>query len=195
MLDCKKELSINFKRNLFVQLQQDVLGLTEEDLIFLVLPETIIQTELVPLPGVSSCINIELKRFGKRNLLYSFIHKSFSVYIFNKHREEVWIYKFICLCAIALHKMRIERCSIFHESTFSRIKKEHHETLKNNAHSAFNSHDMMLLELETHQNNVNTMTSELLRAFRHKFYVLTQDYASSSRLKDRTLNAATYFLP
>ena len=40
---------MNFKRDLFAHLQQDMLGLIEEDLTPLMILETLIQTEHVPL--------------------------------------------------------------------------------------------------------------------------------------------------
>ena len=44
------EVFMNFKRDLFVQLQQDVLKLIEEDLTPLMLLETMFKTKFVPLP-------------------------------------------------------------------------------------------------------------------------------------------------
>ena len=157
--------------------------------------ETMIQTEFVPLLGCPSCINIELKRFGRRNLWHDSFLKSFSTWVFNKYREEYWISTCSSLCLVSSHKTWIERCSMFHESTFSRIIIEDHETLKNNVHSVLNSLDMLPPYLETHRNNVNTIPSELLRVYSFKCYALKQDQIYSSRLTDHTFNTTTHFWP
>ena len=39
------------------------------------------------------------------------------------------------------------------------------------------------------------MTSEILKAFLHKFYAIAQDEVSSDKLKNHALNATTNFLP
>ena len=69
---------MSFKRNLFVELQQDVLSLTSEDLNPLMLLEIMFQAEFSPLPGVSSSINIGLEIFGRRNLWHGSFPKYFS---------------------------------------------------------------------------------------------------------------------
>ena len=59
---------MNLKRDTFSKFQQDVLGLTEEDLNPLILMETMIQIDHVPLPDAPMNVNADLKRFGRRNL-------------------------------------------------------------------------------------------------------------------------------
>ena len=59
---------MNCKRELFAQLQQDVLELTEADLTPLLLIETMIQIEHVPILEVPVHVNVDFQRFGRRNL-------------------------------------------------------------------------------------------------------------------------------
>ena len=129
-IDCEYELFMNFKRDLFIQLQQDELKLIEEDLIPLMLLETMFQTKFVPLPEVPSQINVHLENFGRRNLWHGMFPKSFSDWIFKKHREEAWISKYSYICVLTLHQMWIEGCSLCHERNFSRIRIEYQETLQ-----------------------------------------------------------------
>ena len=51
---------MNYKRELFSQLQQDVLRLTETDLTFLLIPENTIQIECVPIPELTVHVNADL---------------------------------------------------------------------------------------------------------------------------------------
>ena len=131
------------------------------------------QLEFTPLLDVPSNINNDLKRFGRRNLWHGLFPKSFCTWVFNKHRKESWISKFSALCILALHKMWIERCSICHESTSSRIRIEDHETLQTNVENIFDTHETLPPELEIHRGKVESMTSELLRAFLYECYALT----------------------
>ena len=59
---------MNYKRELFSQLQQYVLKLTEACLTQSILLETMIQIEHVALVDVSTITNADLQRFGRRNL-------------------------------------------------------------------------------------------------------------------------------
>ena len=59
---------MNCKRELFAQLQQDVLELTEADLTPLLLIETMIQIENVPTLEVPVHVNADFQRCGRRNL-------------------------------------------------------------------------------------------------------------------------------
>ena len=88
------------------------------------------QEEFVPLPRVPSHINIDLERFGRKNFWHGSFHNFFSIWIFNKYREEAWIGKFITLFVLELYQMKIERFSTCHESTSSRIRVEDYETLQ-----------------------------------------------------------------
>ena len=54
---------------------------------------------------------------------------------------------------------------------------------------------MLPQELEMHRGNVDTMSSDLLRAFSYEGYSHTQDCMPSLRLKNHTLNNATQFRP
>ena len=60
VLDCKQELFLDFKRDLDVKLQQDALNLTEDDLTPLLLLESLVQSEFIPLPGVPCFVNEDL---------------------------------------------------------------------------------------------------------------------------------------
>ena len=64
----KQELFKNFKREIFAQSQQDRLRLIEAFLTPLLLLETMIQIERVPLLEVTVCVNADLQRFGRRKL-------------------------------------------------------------------------------------------------------------------------------
>lgn len=46
-----------------------------------------------------------------------------------------------------------------------------------------------------HRGNVDTFSSDLLRAFIYEIYAHAQDYTSSLRLTDHTLNTTTHFRP
>ena len=105
LIYCQRESFMNFKRNLFVHIQQDLLSLKDEYLNPLLFLETIFQAEYSPLPGVPSRININLERFGRRNLWHGVLPKSFSTWAFNKHREESCIRKYRTLCMSELHQM------------------------------------------------------------------------------------------
>ena len=50
-------------------------------------------------------------------------------------------------------------------------------------------------ELETHREEVDLMSSELLRTFLHEFYAITHYKSSSTQLTNHTLNAATHHRP
>ena len=84
---------------------------------------------------------------------------------------------------------------MIHESTFSTIRIEDHETLQHNLREVFDFHDMLSTSLETHHDNVDAMTSEIFRDFSCEFYAITQDGDSSDKLTNHTLNATTNFLP
>ena len=59
----------------------------------------------------------------------------------------------------------------------------------------FNSNGTLPQELEIHRGKVDVTTSELLRDFLYERHAHTQDYLSSSRLLDHTLNTNTHFRP
>ena len=64
--------------------------------------------------------------------LHGFFPKSLSTWIFKKHRKDAWLVKFSVRCVTMLHKMRLERCAICHESTNNLIRVEDYNTLKSN---------------------------------------------------------------
>ena len=92
----------------------------------LLLLENIIQINYVPLPDVLVQINLDPQMFGKRNMWHSVFPNLFGKWVFNKHREDDWVFKHSNSCIVALPKMWIERCSMFHEITFSTIRIEDH---------------------------------------------------------------------
>ena len=67
-----------------------MLRLTEEDLIPLLLLETLFRAEHIPLTRVPTIINNDLRMFDRRNLWCGFLSFSFSTNGFNKHKEEVY---------------------------------------------------------------------------------------------------------
>ena len=121
--------------------------------------------------------------------------KSFSDWIFNKHRVQAWISKCSSLRAFTLHEMQIERFSKCRESIFSGIQIEDHETLQQNVESIFTSNKILPQELKMHRVNVDDMSSDLLTAFLCERYAHSQDFTSSLRLTNHTLNTTTHFLP
>ena len=59
---------MDFKRDLFVQIEQDFLKLTEDDLTLLIFLESIFKLEFIPFPDVTSSVKNDLQHFGRRNL-------------------------------------------------------------------------------------------------------------------------------
>ena len=112
---------MNFKRNIFAQIQQDVIVLTEEYLTPSLLLGIMFKIEFVPLLGAPSHINIDLETFGRRNLWHGAFTKSFCTWIFNKHRDESWISKCSTLFTLALHQMWQKSFSTFDKSTCSKL--------------------------------------------------------------------------
>ena len=84
---CNHELFVKFKRDLFEQIHQDVLKLTDEDITPLLLLESIFQPDITPVPDSPSNANLELRTFGKINIWYSVFPKLISAWVFKKHRE------------------------------------------------------------------------------------------------------------
>ena len=105
VIDYNHDLFMNFERNLFVQLQQDVLKLTDEDITPLLLLESMFQPEFTPLPDLSSNKTLELGRFGRRNIWHGVFPKYFSTWVFKNHREDSWLGKYSVICMSALHKI------------------------------------------------------------------------------------------
>ena len=103
-----------------------MLILTEDSLAPLLLLENMMQTCYVPLPDVPVQINLNLQKFGRRNIWHGILPNSFCKLNFNEHIEDAWVSKHITLCTVVLHKMWIERFSMLHESTFSTIRIEDH---------------------------------------------------------------------
>ena len=68
VIDRSHDLFMNFKRDLFVHLQQEVLMLTDEDVAPLLLLESMLQPEFIPLSYIPSNMNLDLQRFGRKNL-------------------------------------------------------------------------------------------------------------------------------
>ena len=56
-------------------------------------------------------------------------------------------------------------------------------------------HETLSQVLESHRGNLDSMHSELLRAFVHDFYACNQDHTSSTQLTSHTSNTATHFRP
>ena len=166
---------MNFKRDLYVKLQQDMLRSTEEDPTLFILLEKVFQTKFFSLSGFPSQSNVDLESFGRRNLWHGVFFTSFSDQIFNKRREEVWISKYSSLCVLELHQMWIERCSICHESTSSRIRIEDHETLQQKIQSVYLIQMEYFHKNQKHTVEVDNMSSDLLRVFLHESYEHAQD--------------------
>ena len=154
-----------------------------------------LQPEFTPLSDVPPNINLDLQRFGRRNLWHGVFTKSLSTCVFKKHRKYAWLVKFSVRCIVVLHKMWLERCAICHESTNTIIRVEHHNTLKSNVLNIYEVHDELPNELETHRVNVNFMSSKIRRAFLCEFYVFAQDISSSDQLTNHMLNTATHYRP
>ena len=140
-------------------------------------------------------MNIDLESFGKMNIWHGIFQKSFSDYIFYKHREETWISKNSSLCALSLNQMWIERCSTCHESTFSRARIENQESLEQKVWWAFTSNNMLPQELEVYSGNADAKFSDLLRAFSYESYAQTQNFTSSLRITDHALSTTAHFCP
>ena len=176
-----------------MQLQQDVLTLTEEESPPLMFLESFFQLECIPLPKAPSNGNNNLQCFGRRNILRWTLPKHISAWMFYRHRKEARISKLSALHIAALHKMWLERCATCHKNTSNRI--EYHERLMNNAERMFDARETLPQELETHRGKVDSIPSELLRAFLCEFCAHSQDHSSSIHLISHTLNAAVRFCP
>ena len=126
VLDCAHDPFVEFKRHLFVQLQHEVLLLTEADLTPLLLLESMLQKEFSPIPNLPPQVNSDLQRFGKRNMWHGFFPKSLSKWILQEHRTDAWLGKFSIKYILALHATWTERCAICHERTTEMIRTEDH---------------------------------------------------------------------
>ena len=120
---------------------------------------------------------------------------SFCKWVFFKHREDAWVYRFSTLRISALNKLWIQRCSMLNESKFGTIRVEDHKTLQHNVREVFYSHDIFPPILETHHDNVDHMPSEILRPFLCEFYDIVKYFDSSDKLTNNTFNISTNFLP
>ena len=136
-----------------------------------------------------------MRTFGRRNLWHGAFSKSFSAWVFNKHREKDCIRKFNSPFVLALHQIWIEIFSMFHETKCSRIIIEDNETLMRSVERILDMHEALLSELEVHRGKVDAITSELLGTFLRKLYALTDGNSSSTLLTNDTLNSATKFRP
>ena len=58
----------------------------------------------------------------------------------------------------------------------------------------FDSHDILSPSLDMYRDNVDSMKSEILRAFLYQFYAIAQDVVLSEKLTKYALNATTHFL-
>ena len=149
--------------------------------------------EFTPLTVVPSCINNKLQQFGRTNVWYCILPKSFRTWVFNNHRKEAWLSKIGTLCMEALHKMWIERCAMCHESTNKRIRIEDHGTFMCSTENTFDTHEVLPKELKTHRGKFDSISSKVLRAILCEFNACTQDKSSSPHLTSHTLNTATQF--
>ena len=86
------------------------------------------------------------------------------------------------------------RCSILHENTFSTIRIEDHEITQHSVREVFDSRVILPSSLEMHRDNVDSMTSNILRIILYEYYAIVQDSESSINVTNHTLNAATCFL-
>ena len=146
-----------------------------------------IRIDHLPLTWLPMHVNTDLKIFGRENLWNEIFTKSFSTWFFRKQREEAWVAKYSSSRAVELYKMWIERYSMCYESTFSIIRIEDCETVKNNVRCVFNSNNILT--------QVDTITSEILLAFSYEQYKVAQDHESSTKLIYHALRSAINFLP
>ena len=59
----------------------------------------------------------------------------------------------------------------------------------------FDAQETLQQSLECHRGKLDSMSSELLRAFTCEFNAHAQDYSSSIQLSNHSLNSATHFSP
>lgn len=154
MLDCTHPPLVNFKQNLLVQLQQKILRLTVDDLTPLLLLESMLNKEFVPIQLLPHHINCDIQCFGRRNLWHGIFPASLSQWIQQKHGPEAWLIKFSAQSILALHGIWIECCTISHECTTRMIRVEDHETFQSNVLTIFCICTDLPLELEQHRESV-----------------------------------------
>jgi hypothetical protein len=169
--------------------------LTYADLIPLLLIESMLQKEFTPVSYLPTQINLDIQKFGRRNLWHGIFSKSFSGWIYQEHRTDAWLGKFSIKCILSLHEMWIEFCTICHECTTAMIRAEYYDSLKCNVVNILETHSELPSTLEVHREKVESMSSDLLRTFLYEFYALTQDRVSPSYLNSHALNSATRYRP
>ena len=134
--------------------------LTEEDIIPLLLLESMLQSVSLPLPDIPHHINEDFSQVGRRHSWDGVFPMSFTYQVTCEYREKVCVTKFSAFCIEALHKIQIEKCTIYCERAFSMIRMEDHATLQHNLCSAFQECDTLPPNLERHRHKTDIDTRQ-----------------------------------